>query len=89
MSKHSYYKNDRKLNGEWMRLYTTNKCKTCPVKNICIQNGVKEIFEPVDDLGLRINVDFQTTEGKICYKKRTNLNEAHFDYSEIFLISKN
>ena len=34
MGEHLHYKNDRKLNGELMRVYSTNKCKTCPVKNI-------------------------------------------------------
>ena len=33
MDEHSYYKNDRKLNGEWMRLYLTSKCKTYSIKN--------------------------------------------------------
>lgn len=78
MGEHLHYKNDRKLNGEWMRVYSTNKCKTCPVKNICTQSRVKEIFEPVDDLRWKMKADFQTPEGKIYYKKRANLNEAHF-----------
>ena len=50
MGEQLLYKNDRKLNGEWMRVYSTNKCKTCPVKNQCTKSRVKEIFEPVDDL---------------------------------------
>ena len=69
MGEHLHYKNDRKLNGELMRVYSTNKCKTCPVKNICTQSRVKEIFEPVDDLRWKMKADFQTPEGKIYYKK--------------------
>ena len=75
---HLHYKNDRKLNGELNRVYSTLKCKTCLVKNICTQSRVKEIFEPADDLRWKMKVDFQTPEGKIYYKKRANLNEAHF-----------
>ena len=69
MDEHPYYKNDRKLNGEWMRVYSTNKCKTCPVKNICAQSRVREIFELVDDLRWKMKADFKTPEGKIYYKK--------------------
>lgn len=78
MDEYLHYKNDRKLNGEWMRVYSTNKCKTCPVKNQCTQSRVKEIFEPVDDLRWKMKADFKSPEGKIYYKKRANLNEAHF-----------
>ena len=78
MDEHLHYKNNRKLNGEWMRVYSTNKCKTCPVKNQCTKSRVKEIFEPADDLRWKMKADYQTPEGKIYYKKRANLNEAHF-----------
>ena len=61
-----------------MRVYSTNKCKTCPVKNQCTKSRVKEIFEPVDDLRWKMKADIQSPEGKIYYKKRANLNEAHF-----------
>ena len=73
-----HYKNDRKLNGVWMRVYSTNKCKTCPVKNQCTKSRVREIFEPVDDLRWKMKADIKSPEGKIYYKKRANLNEAHF-----------
>ena len=78
MDEHLHYKNDRKLNGEWMRVYSTNKCKTCPVKDQCTQSRVREIFEPVNDLRWKMKADFKSPEGKIYYKKRANLNEAHF-----------
>lgn len=78
MDEYLHYKNDRKLNGEWMRVYSTNKCKTCPVKNQCTQSRVKEIFEPADDLRWKMKADFKSPEGKVYYKKRANLNEAHF-----------
>ena len=78
MNEQLHYKNDRKLNGEWMRVYSTNKCKTCPVKNQCTKSRVKEIFEPINDLKWKMKADFQSPEGKIYYKKRANLNEAHF-----------
>ena len=78
MDEQLLYKNDRKLNGEWMRVYSTNKCKTCPVKNQCTKSRVKEIFEPIDDLRWKMKADIQSPEGKIYYKKRANLNEAHF-----------
>ena len=73
------YKNDRKLNGEWIRVYSINKCKTCSVKkNQCTKSRVKEIFDPVDDLRWKMKADIKSPEGKIYYKKRANLNEAHF-----------
>ena len=78
MDEHLHYKNDRKLNGEWMRVYSTNKCKTCPVKDHCTQSRVRVIFEPVNDLRWKMKADFKSPEGKIYYKKRANLNEAHF-----------
>ena len=78
MGQYLYYQNDRKLNGEWMRVYSTNKCKTCPVKNECTKSRVREIFEPADDLRWKMKADYQSPEGKIYYKKRANLNEAHF-----------
>ncbi len=78
IGEHLHYKNDRKLNGEWMRVFSTNKCKTCPVKNQCTQSRVREIFEPVNDLRWKMKADFKSPEGKIYYKKRANLNEAHF-----------
>jgi hypothetical protein len=78
MGENLHYKNDRKLNGEWMRVYSTNKCKTCTVKNQCTKSRVREIFEPADDLRWKMKADYQTPEGKIYYKKRANLNEAHF-----------
>ena len=78
MNERLHYKNDRKLNGEWMRVYSTNKCKTYPVKKQCTQSRVREIFEPVNDLRWKMKADFKSPEGKIYYKKRANLNEAHF-----------
>ena len=38
----------------------------------------KRNFEPADDLRWKMKADYQTPEGKIYYKKRANLNEAHF-----------
>ena len=73
-----HYRNDRKLNGEWMRVYSTIKCKTCQMKKLCTKSRVKEIFEPVDDVRWKMKADFRTPEGKMYYKKRANLNEAHF-----------
>ena len=61
-----------------MRVYSTKKCKTCSVKNQCTKSRVKEIFEPVDNLRWKMKADIQSPEGKIYYKKRANLNEAHF-----------
>lgn len=78
MDEHLHYKDDRKLNGVWMRVYSINKCKNCFVKNQCTKSRVREIFEPVNDLRWKMKVDFKTPEGKIYYKKRENLNEAHF-----------
>ncbi len=52
-----------------MRVYSTNKCKTCPVKNICARSRVREIFEAVDDLRWKMKTDFKTPEGKIYCKK--------------------
>ena len=78
MGEHLHYKNNRKLNGELMRVYSTNKCKTCPVKNQCTKSRVKEIFEHANDLRWKMKADYQTLEGKNYYKKRANLNEAHF-----------
>ena len=78
MNERLHYKNDRKLNDEWMIVYSTNKCKTYPVKNQCTQSRVREIFEPVNDLRWKMKADFKSPEGKIYYKKRANLNEAHF-----------
>ena len=78
IGEHLHYKNNRKLNGELMRVYSTNKCKTCPVKNQCTKSRIREIFEPADDLRWKMKADYQTPEGKIYYKKRANLNEAHF-----------
>ena len=46
MGEHLHYKNDRKLNGEWMRVYSTNKCKTCPVKKQCTKSREREIIMP-------------------------------------------
>ena len=69
MGENLHYKNNRKLNGEWMRVYSTNKCKTCPVKNQCTKSRVREIFEPADDLRWKMKADYQTLEGKIYYKK--------------------
>ena len=40
MGEHLHYKNNRKLNGELMRVYSTNKCKTCPVKNQCTKRAM-------------------------------------------------
>ena len=78
MGEHLHYKNDRKLNGEWMRVYSTNKCKTCPVKKQCTKSRVREIFEPVYDLRWKMKADYQSPEGKLYYKKRANINESHF-----------
>ena len=78
MDQHLHYKNDRKLNGELKRVYSTIKCKTCPVKNQCTQSRVREIFEPVNDLRWKMKADYQSPEGKHYYKKRANINEAHF-----------
>jgi len=78
MGEQLHYKNNRKLNGELMRVYSTNKCKTCPVKNQCTKSRVKEIFEHANNLRWKMKADYQTPEGKACYKKRANLNEAHF-----------
>ena len=78
IGEHLHYKNNRKLNGELMRVYSTNKCKTCPVKNQCTKSRVKEIFEHANNLRWKMKADYQTTEGKTYYKKRANLNEAHF-----------
>ena len=73
-----HYKNDRKVNGELNRVYSTIKCKTCLMKKLCTKNRVREIFEPVDDIRWKMKADFRTHEGKMYYKKRANLNEAHF-----------
>jgi len=73
-----HYKNDRKVNGELNRVYSTNKCKTCAMKKLCTKSRVREIFEPVDDIRWKMKADFRTPEGKMYYKKRANLNEAHF-----------
>ena len=78
MGEQLHYKNNRKLNGELMRVYSTNKCKNCPVKNQCTKSRVKEIFEHANDLRWKMKADYQTPEGKTYYKKRANLNEAHF-----------
>ena len=78
IGEHLHYKNNRKLNDELMRVYSTNKCKSCPVKNQCTKSRVREIFEPADELRWKMKADYQTPEGKIYYKKRANLNEAHF-----------
>ena len=58
MDEHLHYKNDIKLNGEWMRLCSTNKCKTCPVKDQCTKSRVREIFEPVNNLRWKMKADF-------------------------------
>lgn len=78
MGEQLHYKNNRKLNGELMRVYSTNKCKTCPVKNQCTKSRVKEIFEHANNLRWKMKAYYQTPEGKAYYKKRANLNEAHF-----------
>ena len=78
MGEHLYYKNDRKVNDELMRVYSTSKCKTCPVKNKCTQSRVREIFEPFNDLRWKMKADYQSPEGKLYYKKRANISEAHF-----------
>ena len=48
------------------------------MKNQCTKSRVREIFEPANDLRWKMKADYQSPEGKIYYKKRTNLNEAHF-----------
>ena len=62
-----------------MEVYSTNKCKNCPVKNQCTKSRVKEIFEHANDLRWKLKADQLTTERKTYYKKRANLNEAHFE----------
>ena len=52
-----------------MRVYSTIKCKTCPMKKLCTKSRVKEIFEPVDDVRWKMKADFRTPEGKMYYKK--------------------
>ena len=44
MGEQLLYKNDRKLNGEWMRVYSTNKYKTCPVKKSMYKKPSKRNF---------------------------------------------
>lgn len=63
------YKNNRKLNGKWMRVYSTNKCKTCPIKKQRTKSRVKEIFEPIDDLRCKMKADFKHPKEKITTKK--------------------
>ena len=48
------------------------------MKKLCTKSRVKEIFEHVDDVRWKMKADFRTPEGKMYYKKRANLNEAHF-----------
>lgn len=69
MDKHLYYKNDRKVNEVLNRVYPTEKCKTCPVKNQCQKGRVIEIFEPTNDLKWKMKADYQSPEGKTYYKK--------------------
>ncbi len=55
------------------------KCKNCPVKEEFTNSGVREIFEPANDLRWKIKADYQSPEGKLYYKKRANLNETRFE----------
>ena len=73
-----HYKNDRTVNGKLKRVYSTEKCKTCPVHSKCNKSRVKEILEPGDDLRWQLKADFNTEEGKMYYKKRANLSEGHY-----------
>ena len=89
MDEHSYYKNDRKLNGEWMRLYLTSKCKTYSIKNKWTKCRIREIFEPIDDLGWKIKEDCKSSEEKNLLQKGANLNEVHFGLLRKHVIFKN
>ncbi len=40
-----HYQNDIKLNGVLNRVCSTNKYKTCSVKNKCTKSRVRKIFE--------------------------------------------
>ena len=44
MGEQLHYKNNRKLNGELMRVYSTNKCKNCPVKKSMHKKQSKRNF---------------------------------------------
>jgi len=78
MGEQLLYKNDRKLNGEWMRVYSTNKCKTCPVKNQCTKSRVKEIFEPVDDLRWKNESRYPISRRKNLLQKKSKSKRSTF-----------
>lgn len=44
IGEHLHYKNDRKLNGEWMRVYSTNSCKNLPSKKSMHKKQSKRNF---------------------------------------------
>ena len=41
------------------------KCKNCPVKEEFTNSGVREIFEPANDLRWKMKADYQSPEGKL------------------------
>ena len=62
-----YVRTNRKTGERWVKNYNENGLE-----------GLYSIFEHANDLRWKMKADYQITEGKVYYKKRANLNEAHF-----------
>ena len=73
-----FYKNDRKLNDVWNKVYSTNDCKTCSEHDKCTKSRIREIFEPCNPLRWKLKDDYHSDMGQKYYKKRGYINEGYF-----------
>ena len=73
-----FYKNDRKLNNVWNKVYSTNDCKTCSEHDKCTKSRIREIFEPCNPLRWKLKEDYHSDMGQKYYKKRGYINEGYF-----------
>jgi transposase len=72
------YKNNRKINKEIYRVYSTNECKNCKELGKCTSGRKREIFDLAHPLRRKMQENYRSDFGRQLYKKRFHTGETYF-----------
>ena len=65
-----YRKKDRKQKDVLYYVYSTDKCKSCPLHGGCTKSRVREILDVANPLRKELKQYYLSPEGQKYYKKR-------------------
>jgi transposase len=72
------YQNNRKINKELYKVYSSVECKKCQYLSCCTKSSKREIFDLANPLRIKMREDYNSDFGKELYKKRFHTGETYF-----------